>query len=121
MDGQGKGTGRLSKSGESGIRTGMDKLREMDDILARNAPQEHVTTVYVGDSNTDLPCLLKAGIGIVIGDGESLIKTCGRVGVNVISNISLPDIIKSSPENRLTKTLYHYKDWQEILDGGLID
>ncbi|TKY87320.1 hypothetical protein EX895_003997 [Sporisorium graminicola] len=61
MDG-GVGTGKLTKSNEGAIRTALDKLRVM---RAHHAAPASVS-VYVGDSSTDLPCLLAAHYGLLM-------------------------------------------------------
>lgn len=121
MDSQGKGTGNLTKRGDDGIRTGPDKLREMKKAMQKNGHSKNIITVYVGDSNTDLPCLLFADVGIIIGDGGSLIDTCKRVGIEVISGASLRQILYTPNERRDEKRLYHFHDWHAIAASGLID
>ena len=116
----GKGTGMLSKSDEEGICTGPDKLREMKKVMAQKGGQEDVITVYIGDSNTDLPCLLYADIGIIIGDGKSVIETCERVGVKVESGglISIKGVQEMNDEKELK--LYHFEGWDLINKSGLL-
>ncbi|EPQ28262.1 uncharacterized protein PFL1_04089 [Pseudozyma flocculosa PF-1] len=93
------GSGRLTKSKEaldlatddgessrSGIRTGVHKLNELKRLRSRSAPSSSSSfkapvTVYVGDSNTDLPCLLEARYGLLMGGNESLKATIARVGL----------------------------------------
>jgi phosphoserine phosphatase len=116
MDSQGVGTGKITKGDDGGIRTGPDKLREMKQLLG-NAMER--ITVYVGDSNTDLPCLLYADIGIIIGDGKSLIETCNRVGIAVRNGISLKDIARTLGKDK-GLVLYHYKDWFGVIESGLL-
>jgi len=75
------GSGRLDryfKAEGTGIWTASDKLRVMDDLvqdfttILGNASSVGVglkpSTIYIGDSPTDLACLLKADIGICIRD-----------------------------------------------------
>lgn len=56
-------TGKLTKSahsnGEGGVRTGIHKLHIMQSI-------DVAVKVYVGDSTTDLPCLVNADFGLVM-------------------------------------------------------
>jgi phosphoserine phosphatase len=118
----GKGTGMLTKSDEEGICTGPDKLREMKKLVERRGGQnEDIITVYIGDSNTDLPCLLYADIGIIIGDGKSVIDTCERVGVIVESGgvISVEGVQKVKDDRDLK--LYHFGGWDSIIKSGLLD
>jgi phosphoserine phosphatase len=119
MDSEGKGTGKLTKEGKTGICTGHDKLREMKTVLQHNSSSESIVTAYIGDSNTDLPCLLYADIGIIIGDGKSVIETCNRVGITVRQNLSSGGIKRKDETTGLI--LYHYYDWNGILDSGLLD
>jgi phosphoserine phosphatase len=121
MDDEGKGTGKLSKRGVNGIRTGHDKLREMKKVMQKHRYSNDFFTVYVGDSNTDLPCLLFADVGIIIGKGGSLIEICKRAGLNVFAGAKLNEIVRSSKETRNDKRLYHFKDWNEILEAGLLE
>ena len=120
MDKDGKGTGKLTKNGEDGIRTGPDKLREMKKVMDKKGYTDDILTIYVGDSNTDLPCLLFADIGIVIGRAGSLVETCKTVGVEVVTGASLRDVVRSSKEKG-RRRLYNFKDWNEILESGLLD
>jgi hypothetical protein len=113
MDSSGLGTGKLTKSYEEGIRTGADKLREMKLVLG----DSQSITVYIGDSNTDLPCLLHADIGIIIGSGKSLIETCHRVGIVVEHGFSF----KNTTWRKGILTLYHFNDWYGIIESGLLE
>jgi|SRR5271170_3837024 len=119
MDSEGNGTGKLSKEGEMGICTGHDKLREMKTVLKKKSSSESVVTVYVGDSNTDLPCLLHADIGIIIGEGKSVIETCNRVGIKVHRDLSRRAI--KPKEEKTELILYHYDDWTAIVNSMLLD
>jgi len=105
----GKGTGKMTKSNDatrfedsqvgndeadnvsspqekfSGIRTGIHKLREFRRLRKERGEKlkdEELATIYVGDSQTDLPCLLAANVGIIIGDSKSLLQTIERLGLN---------------------------------------
>src|SRR5436190_14702534 len=120
MDAEGKGTGIITKEDNSGIFTGYDKLREMKKVIEQYAISDPYITVYVGDSNTDLPCLLYADIGIVIGNGTNLIETCNRVGINVEHDRSLPEIGQKEPGKGVI-SLYHFDDWHGIISSGLLD
>src|SRR5277367_4768633 len=109
MDDEGKGTGKMTKEGKMGICTGHDKLREMKTVLEKKSSSELIVTVYVGDSNTDLPCLLHADIGIIIGEGKSVIETCNRVGIKVQRAVPRQAIKPKEKEAELI--LYHCDDW----------
>ena len=107
-----RGTGRLTKSsdagyaeGRGGIRVAQHKSREMRRIM--KGREGSVTVVYAGDSNTDLPCLMDADVGLILGTSKSLLATIDRLGLRAhLSNsveewkekrrgsaISKPDLI----------------------------
>lgn len=82
----GRGTGRLTKSsdagesqGQFGIRIAQHKIREMNRIMAS---RQNVKTVFAGDSNTDLPCLLDSDVGLILGNSKSLRDTITRLGLD---------------------------------------
>lgn len=117
----GKGTGMLTKSDEEGICTGSDKLWEMKKIIEQRGLSEDIITVYIGDSNTDLPCLLHADIGIIVGDGKSVIETCERVGVKVESGgmILIKGVEKAKDQKE--PKIYHFDSWNLISNSGLLE
>ncbi|RZC72781.1 hypothetical protein C5167_048261 [Papaver somniferum] len=64
----------------------MAKVEYFEDMVAKNA-QEHVRiprSVYIGDSVSDLLCLLTADIGIVIGSNKSLIEVGNHYGITFL-------------------------------------
>lgn len=86
----GKGNGKLSKSDEQAIRTGTDKSRVMRGLVQRwreerqspsRSSDQLEYSVYVGDSTTDLPCLLAASVGIIMGKNASLQHSLQRLGL----------------------------------------
>lgn len=109
-------TGKLTKSadasptGTSGIRTGLDKRREMRRIVSRSERERGKAVgpvVYIGDSNTDLPCLLEADVGIVIGENASLRKTLDRLAIPLVGSLADP-----APKKQLVEAA----DWTAVLD-----
>ncbi|BFZ55787.1 hypothetical protein PYCC9005_002828 [Savitreella phatthalungensis] len=72
-----KATGGCSKV--DGVLVGEDKRR----VIAGLMEEEKQQVVYVGDSNTDLPALLQAHVGVIMGHNESLANNCNRFGVQV--------------------------------------
>jgi hydroxymethylpyrimidine pyrophosphatase-like HAD family hydrolase len=120
MDSEGKGTGTISIGCDTGICTGYDKLREMKKVMAETAISDSFIMVYIGDSITDLPCLLHANIGIIMGNSPGLIETCKRVGINVESGQSLRKIDRER-QKREVISLYHFNDWYGIISSGLLE
>ncbi|BFZ63475.1 hypothetical protein YB2330_004597 [Saitoella coloradoensis] len=117
MDENGKGTGALSKKLDKGIRTGMDKLRVMKEIMEREGGREGKKVVYAGDSNTDLPCLLEADIGVVLGRSGSLAKTCQNLGIKIHEGLDGGNLERAKDRH----ALYRIDDWTTVLDKGLLD
>jgi hypothetical protein len=83
----GKGTGKLSKSndvgecdGKFGMRIAQHKTREMKRIVGDR--RDKVVAVFAGDSNTDLPCLLDADVGMILGDNKGLRATISKLGLD---------------------------------------
>lgn len=70
---------------DGGIWTGWDKLRVMKDMIVRENEKSAAGTaalvVYVGDSTTDLLCLLEADVGIIFG--TKLDAVCERLGIGI--------------------------------------
>jgi len=64
---RGVGVG-LGKDRGKGIRTSTDKLAAMNALLADDGADTDTVVVYVGDSPTDLECLIAANIGICVRD-----------------------------------------------------
>jgi soluble P-type ATPase len=93
----------------------------MKKVIEKHAKPEVVLTVYVGDSNTDLPCLLHADIGILIGDGSSVLETCERVGITVESGGSMKDISRKARAEKKEPTLYHFENWHSIINSGILE
>ncbi|KAL7274566.1 hypothetical protein RUND412_002539 [Rhizina undulata] len=69
---------RYFGSAGGGVWTADDKLRIMKQLVAAD---EEGLRVYVGDSSTDLLCLLEADVGVVFGG--KLDKVCGRLGIGL--------------------------------------
>ncbi|KAG0146824.1 hypothetical protein CROQUDRAFT_656800 [Cronartium quercuum f. sp. fusiforme G11] len=92
----------------NGVRTGLDKLEEMDDIVEGCQSRK---VVYVGDSSTDLGCLLKADIGIIMGSNETLAAVCERLNL-----ITLRATETTPSTFTRGKVLVKAQDWYEVLD-----
>lgn len=61
------------------VETALDKERHFVQILDElKGTQQHVRSVYVGDSLTDLLCLLRADVGIILGDSSTLKQVYGE-------------------------------------------
>ncbi|KAB8360704.1 hypothetical protein FH972_024440 [Carpinus fangiana] len=98
-------------------KTGEDKVKQMRCVIEEgNREQNCALNIYVGDSATDLECLLEADIGICIRDDpmgsgqKDLAEICGRVGLQV-AHIS----DASDPDKATARILYWARDYHEVL------
>ncbi|CCF53051.1 hypothetical protein NDA11_005601 [Ustilago hordei] len=128
MDEDGKGTGKLTKSlplsllnlaggSRGGIRTGIHKL----EIMQALAKEEEVVKVYVGDSTTDLPCLVNADFGLVMknkdGFEESSIgKTIARAKPPIKKLYKDHTDFLQAGEKEEGGVLIRVEDWTQALD-----
>ncbi|KAI8579349.1 hypothetical protein K450DRAFT_242851 [Umbelopsis ramanniana AG] len=102
---EGISTGQIIPS----IVTADDKLKIFRQIQNANT---WPYSIYIGDSETDLPCLVNADIGIVFGTNTSLINTCKQIGIELKDAKQVQSI-----ENKQDRhTLYHTVDWADIAD-----
>lgn len=115
LDGTQGSSGHLNRvTGDSGIRTSSDKLAALEQLRFQSPPQYKQNIVYVGDSATDLECLLAADNGIIMrdepmGSGQrELSETLERVGIET-QHVDEPN---KRTEGR--QTLYWARDFLEI-------
>ncbi|KAH0612490.1 uncharacterized protein H6S33_008870 [Morchella sextelata] len=93
---------------DGGIWTGWDKLRVMRDIVEKNSGAgEECLVVYVGDSTSDLLCLLEADVGVVFG--EKLDKSCDTLGIEIREGLTKGYVGKSG-----VSCLARVEQWREI-------
>ncbi|CAG8466073.1 3928_t:CDS:2 [Paraglomus occultum] len=100
-------TGKITRK----VVTGTDKLK----LFKKLDISKGMLTVYVGDSDTDLPCLLAADVGIVMGNNYSLKKNCERLGIELVNGLS-----RVTAATNDKRELYRVKDWFEIKESGLL-
>lgn len=102
---------------DGGIWTGWDKLRVMKDIIHNNekafkeGKAQGKLVVYVGDSTTDLLCLLEADVGIIFG--QKLDGVCERLGVEIQDGLGVENTGGTVGSRKI---LSRIEDWKEIED-----
>ncbi|KAI8604125.1 hypothetical protein EDD21DRAFT_367084 [Dissophora ornata] len=69
--------------------TGTDKMHAFRKLQKDYASKHDLALTdtkwaYLGDSSTDLGCLVEADVGIIIGKSKTLLTECGRSGIQVI-------------------------------------
>lgn len=126
LDDEGGSSGHLNKKGDNGIRTSRDKSRQMfqhsDPVGDRNGVEKanDPVVVYVGDSPTDLECLLEADVGVCIRDNpmgsgqQELADAFERVGVRVQHVSVLGESSQDRPREQQERVLWWAKDLKEV-------
>jgi hypothetical protein len=91
-------------------------MQKMLDALKAGESQSDPLTVYIGDSNTDMECLMSVDVGIVISqDKESkLMKTFDRL------RIPIHHLRNYHPRQDNVKSVWWAKDFEEILNSRLL-
>jgi len=84
-----------------GVHTSADKLRQLQHLVKpSDIAAEIPYVVYVGDSLTDLRCLLAANTGILFVDPNkpdpTSIRTCERFGIQVFDDYKQAKAASSS-------------------------
>lgn len=112
---------------KSRILTAEDKLKVMTDVVGMDDSRRLV--VYVGDSTTDLECLLHADVGICLGgepatmtgEQKELRDTLNRAGVDRrwIGDIKEVDGKVPLVQSTNRKVLWWAKDFEEICQSAL--
>lgn len=107
----GRTSGRLDRwfgEVEGGIWTAGDKVKVMRDFIG-GGEQKEALVVYVGDSVTDLLCLLEADVGVVFG--RKLDGVCERLGVPIRDGLVAGD----TPRGGLSR-IGHWRELKEWID-----
>lgn len=98
----------------SGIKTALDKLEEVKNIIAtarNDAFQGCVPkVVYIGDSSTDVPCLIEADLGIIMGSKPSTVNLCQKFDL-----VTKRENEASSGLKTLSKMIVTARDWHEAI------
>ncbi|KAI3849577.1 hypothetical protein MKX03_031426 [Papaver bracteatum] len=115
-------TGEVTRQAHQSVTA---KLQYFEDMVQEHASEHGVgaRTVYIGDSVSDLLCLLTADIGIVIGSNKSLMKVGKHFGITFTPLFA--GVVKEQKkrfetgnpivwEGGLSGTLYTVNSWIEI-------
>ncbi|CAK9190324.1 unnamed protein product [Sphagnum troendelagicum] len=111
------------------VETALDKEQFFDQILRGLSTKSESTTprlvgdsraVYIGDSVTDLPCLLRADIGIVIGKSATLDRVADAFAIRRqplyagVLQAERDQCDRSSGWRKGSGVLYTVSSWHEI-------
>ena len=110
---------------EADVYVSSDKLRVMNELKAKmnNDDGRGVWTIYIGDSMTDLECLLAADVGIVIRDEGAL----GNEQRDLRDTLQRHDISTEwlgdfgQIQTAEGKVLWWATDFVEVLNSGCLD
>jgi hypothetical protein len=120
-----KSTGKI----DDNVSTSLDKEAEFMSLIEGQEQAEGLS-VYIGDSIGDLLPLLKADIGIVIGNSTTMRRVSKAFGIKLLPLFDLynrhgnrhsmryDDSIATCPTTKDRGVLYETNSWQEI--GGLL-
>ena len=105
-------TGEEHSSGELDKKfvSAFDKEVQLQKIV-ENAASNPGVTIYIGDSFTDLLALLRADVGIIIGQSKSLFAVCNDFGIEVVP---LQERENGTFEDEGKKVLFSVDKWDEI-------
>lgn len=95
-----------------------DKEVRLENIIEK-AENSSGVTIYIGDSFTDLLALLKADVGIIIGESESMYKVCNDFGIHVVPSSEWSYERFSNEENKVLYSVSTWNDIQEFIFSGL--
>ncbi len=90
--------------------TAFDKELQLQNII-ENADNSSGVTIYIGDSFTDLLALLKADVGLIIGQSKSMLKVCNDFGIHVVP---LDEWSYETFSNEESKVLFSINTWDDI-------
>ncbi|CAG8609781.1 10761_t:CDS:2 [Cetraspora pellucida] len=109
FDGTDCTTGKVQRN----VLSALDKLS----IFSKLKVPRGTISAYIGDSDTDLPCLR-----IIMGNNSTLSKYCTKFGIEIVEGlvgkIDTNDLIISNKRN---SKLFRVQSWREISDSGLLD
>lgn len=101
------------------VESPLDKERVFEEIRKDLKDLSRpVLTVYIGDSLTDLLCLVKSDLGIVVGSSSTLRRVTQAFGVSLVPLYkgTLENVKSGGPERwqRSEGVLYTVTSWHEI-------
>lgn len=98
-----------------------DKVQTFSEILNNCSNDKKNLTVQVGDTMSDLLCLLQADIGIVLKPSPNLIRVGNHFGVSftplsrgIVEKQKIYGAKDSTCWNKLSGVLYTVSSWAEI-------
>ncbi|KAI6367962.1 hypothetical protein MCOR25_004751 [Pyricularia grisea] len=121
--------GCLGGGDEAGtpMMTSLHKLKALQARSAASSGENQAkpkTTIYFGDSTTDLECLLAADIGIVMANDENslLLRALSRLGFDTPHALDVSRRREQMPTTMGTRRrLAWVTNFTEVLESGILD
>lgn len=103
------------------VETALDKRRHFYQILdhlndrkATDSKLQQVRSVYIGDSLTDLLCLLRADVGIVLGDSSTLKQVYGEKMTSLLRKALVLEQGNVHGSQELSGYVFTVSSWYEV-------
>jgi hypothetical protein len=103
------------------VETALDKRRHFYQILdhlngskATDSKLQQVHSVYIGDSLTDLLCLLRADVGIVLGDSSTLKQVYGEKMTSLLRKALVLEQGNVHGSQELSGYVFTVSSWYEV-------
>lgn len=97
------------------VETALDKQRHFAQILNKGpGAQQQVLSVYIGDSLTDLLCLLQADVGIVLGDSSTLKQVYGAKMSSLFRKALVLEQGNVEDSQKLSGCVFAVSSWYEV-------
>ncbi|KDD71175.1 hypothetical protein H632_c5639p0, partial [Helicosporidium sp. ATCC 50920] len=110
----GRATGAVAWRCESGA----DKGRQMDacllSVVSRGDAAPDGVAVYVGDSMTDIPALISADIGILVGANPLARRVAAAAGITLASLDAVPLGRRQREQEESVAVVYEAASWEDI-------
>nr|XP_024390005.1 bifunctional TH2 protein, mitochondrial-like isoform X3 [Physcomitrium patens] len=103
-------TGAIIKN----VETALDKQRHFVQLLDNLKPTQDVLSIYVGDSLTDLLCLIRADLGIVLGDSSALKQVYGPKMAPLFMKAILLEQANMRGRQQPTGYVFTVSSWYEV-------
>lgn len=103
------------------METALDKQRHFVRILdhqkgRKSTDPEHqrVHSVYIGDSLTDILCLLRADVGIILGDSSTLKQVYGEKMTSLFRKALVLEQGNKQCSQQLSGNVFKVSSWYEV-------